>query len=220
MCFTCRGAYGRLAKCYDGLTLTDVSTSGALASVKPFTSSKFRSFAGWIGETYSAAKRYDTAQCHSCALPMDKPMNDDTIHRELPGMDCRAAPVTMARSELEAIGVPCDKEITGVEYGGADQELRPVVFWFDGTKTFGEVLQCAMNLFGGVPPILHDADDFVQERLAAIKKYNCDSANTVKLVPFFAGHSMGSLFLRYDKDRPPVYGSMRYPVVRFTTKAG
>jgi pimeloyl-ACP methyl ester carboxylesterase len=174
--------------------MIDVPNAAALDDVGgAFGVPIFRGFMGWIGETFRAERRYGSEQTGLVQVEMAEPDAYDATHATQLGMECRASPVSIPARNLGAMGIPHGEEITGLPDDNPNRIFRPVVFWFDGAETMGAVWQCAMNLGGAVPPMLYDAEDFFQERLAIIIAYNRDPRNRVKLLPYMAGHSMGGM---------------------------
>ncbi|MDR1436061.1 MAG: hypothetical protein LBI39_02545 [Puniceicoccales bacterium] len=180
VCFTCHWAFSRSKSHYGRINMVDVKREN-IASGAPFSNSGFSGLLRDIGNSHAKAKRYDGGK-------MDAPIDGDTIHRETHGMDCRMANTTLTVKDLDEIGVPHDSNL-----GGADAEVRPVIIWFDGAQSFGEIWQGAINLAGLVPPIVQDGYDFAKSCLEAIADYNRNSENKIKLVPFTAGHSLGAM---------------------------
>jgi hypothetical protein len=190
MCFVGVFAYRR-AKRHHGDAKIETVDPEHFTTIGPFASKRFRAFVGWIGQTYDSTRRYPAAFTSSKKVEMEEPFEDDEMRMTRDGMDCRTAPFSFKRSDLESLGIPCGEDLTGVPHGDGAQLFQPVVIWFDGTRTFSDAWQCAANLCGVVPPAFYDADDIFQDRQAAVRAYNANPANTPKLFIFLAGHSGG-----------------------------
>jgi hypothetical protein len=191
MCFTACRAYKRSKKYFSNVRISDVHTAEELQRHRPFTNPTFRSFVGWICDTFSADRRYDEANSGLKRREMGQLTAGDEVHKSLPGIECRMSPFTMSRDELN---VPCGEEITGVRDDDGSKRYRPVVIWIDGTKNFSDKWQCIMNLCGCVPPKANEYYRTCKERLARIKEVNKDNNTGEILVPIFAGHSAGGMF--------------------------
>ncbi|MDR1436060.1 MAG: hypothetical protein LBI39_02540 [Puniceicoccales bacterium] len=186
LCFTCFGAFAKSKKHYEAAKVDDVTAEDFAATLG--RGKKFMDLLGWIGHSYGAQRRYDEEDSDLKCEGMESPIAGDGVCATCDGADCRMAPSEMTVGELDEMGIAHE-----TFEGGNEQMVRPVIIWFDGTRSSGNIWQCAMNLCGAVPPIVEESYAFAKERMDAIAAHNGDGRNAVKLVPIIVGHSMGEM---------------------------
>jgi hypothetical protein len=73
------------------------------------------------------------------------------------------------------------------------QLVQPLAIYFGGAHTPPSLANCFVNLCNGVPPNLLAAERFYMGVQRQIDAYNADPTHTIKIVPVFAGISMGGM---------------------------